>query len=218
MQSGINPLIDCCFKKIFGSESNKNLLSSMVNAVLEESGEPRVVELEILNPYNPKDFLGDKLSIVDLKAKNEKGEWFLIEVQIQMYSYFPQRLLYYWAKNYQLQLREGEKYHLLRKVNLISVCQESLPIGTKRYFNLFRVQDVNRHVPLSDHLSIYTLELPKFTSEKETIMKQLERWMYFLKYGESLDEDALPGPLDTPEIRQAVGELKKFTQIGRAHV
>jgi predicted transposase/invertase (TIGR01784 family) len=183
----------------------------MVNAVLEESKQPKVVELQILNPYNPKEFLGGKLSIVDIKAKNETGEWFLIEVQIQMYSYFPQRLLYYWAKNYQTQLKEGEQYHLLQKVNIICVCQESLPIATEHYYNLFRVQDVEKHVTLSDHLSIYTLELPKFVAKKEALMKQLEQWAYFLKHGESLDDEKLPKSLDTPEIRQAVSELKKFT-------
>jgi predicted transposase/invertase (TIGR01784 family) len=66
-------------------------------------------------------------------------------------------------------------------------------------------------VTLSDHLSIYTLELPKFMASKEKLMKQLERWTYFLKHGESLDDEKLPESLNTPEIRQAVSELKKFT-------
>ena len=98
MRIGVDPLIDCAFKKLFGSEQNKNLLLEMVNAVLEKGCEPKIVELDILNPYNPQNFMHDKMSIVDIKARSETGEWFIVEVQVQMSAYFPKRLLYYWAR------------------------------------------------------------------------------------------------------------------------
>lgn len=39
MRIGINPWFDMVFKQLFGSEENKPLLLSLVNAVLEQAGE-----------------------------------------------------------------------------------------------------------------------------------------------------------------------------------
>jgi len=41
-----------------------------------------VVEAEILNPYNEREFLDDKLSIVDVKARDAQGRLFQVEIQL----------------------------------------------------------------------------------------------------------------------------------------
>ena len=46
----INPRVDFAFKKLFGSEENKDLLLSLVNAVIGE--ERPVADLTLRNPYN----------------------------------------------------------------------------------------------------------------------------------------------------------------------
>ncbi len=211
MKIGIDPVIDCVFKKLFGSEENKELSISLLNAILESSGEKKIVELELLNPYNPKNFYKDKLSIVDVKAKNELGEWFIIEVQIVMSENFPQRLLYYWAKNYQNQLQEGENYDLLKKVTLISVTKDSLPLPTKHCHNVFKLVEIHNQIPLVEDCEIHTLELTKFLKTAENLTNSIETWTYFLKHGEDLDEDNLPSSFSSPELQKAVKELKMFT-------
>ena len=55
----ITPQIDIAFKKIFGVEENKDLLISLINSIV--SKEDRVVDVTLLNPYNPKNFRNDKL-------------------------------------------------------------------------------------------------------------------------------------------------------------
>ncbi len=212
MRIGIIPVIDCVFKRLFGSEENKALLLSLVNAILEEGGEERVLELEILNPYNPKTFLQDKLTIVDVKAKSASGEWFILEVQIDVAGYFPQRLLYYWARTYQSQLKESEKYYTLKKVTLICITKEDLPIVTTRYYNHFQVLEVKDKIVLCEGLHIHTIELSKFLAALKDISKPIEQWSYFLKHGENLDDESLPTPLATPTIQHAIKELKMFTQ------
>jgi len=62
-----NPKIDLVFKKKFGSEENKDLLKSLINSILP--AEEAVVDLQIQNPYNETDYLGDKL----VNAKIEKA-------------------------------------------------------------------------------------------------------------------------------------------------
>lgn len=65
--SAITPRIDIAFKKIFGVEENKDLLISLINSIVSE--EDRIADVILLNPYNPKNFMQDKLSILDIKAK-----------------------------------------------------------------------------------------------------------------------------------------------------
>ena len=58
----INPKVDFAFKKLFGSEENKDLLISLINAVIPEEG--HIVELELKNPYNLADYRKGKISIL----------------------------------------------------------------------------------------------------------------------------------------------------------
>jgi predicted transposase/invertase (TIGR01784 family) len=46
----LNPKVDFAFKKLFGSEENKDLLISFINAILPE--EKQVKSVELKNPYN----------------------------------------------------------------------------------------------------------------------------------------------------------------------
>jgi predicted transposase/invertase (TIGR01784 family) len=70
MKHSIDPKIDCVFKSILGNESNRNLLLHFLNAVLASELKSQITYIEILNPYNEKEHLDDKLSIVDVKAKD----------------------------------------------------------------------------------------------------------------------------------------------------
>ena len=212
MRLRINPLVDCVFKRLFGSEHNKSLLIDIVNALLEKGREPKIVDVEIIDPYNPKQFKGDKISIVDIKARTETGEWIIVEVQVQMSGSFPKRLLYYWARSYQAQLKESERYSRLQKVTLICVSKNALPIKTRRYWNHFAPLEQDDHICLCPDLSIYTIELEHFDQSEHQLRDSLEKWSYLLKHGEQLDDSQLPQTLQTQPICQAVKEMKMFTQ------
>ncbi len=139
MRIGIDPKVDIVFHQLFATEENKNLLLNFINAVLHEANEKSVVELQLLPPSNFQASLQDKLSIVDVKARDESGKWFIIEMQIAMTQSYPKRMLYYWAKGYANQLKKRERYHLLKKVTLISISKEALPISSKNYYNHFKL-------------------------------------------------------------------------------
>ena len=74
MQHPIDPKIDCVFKALLGSDENRNLLIHFLNAFLAQELNEPLVSVEILNPYNDKEFLSDKLSIVDVKAKDNHDQ------------------------------------------------------------------------------------------------------------------------------------------------
>ncbi|MCX7082261.1 MAG: Rpn family recombination-promoting nuclease/putative transposase, partial [Methylococcales bacterium] len=108
MKHNIDPKVDCVFKALLGKEENSNLLVHFLNAVLgSELSEP-IVSVVIINPYNDKEFLDDKLNIVDVKAKDERGRIYQIEIQLDYFSYLPARMLYTWSDVYSQQLQSGE--------------------------------------------------------------------------------------------------------------
>ena len=110
---GISPKVDVVFKKIFGTEENKDLLVSLINSIVSEADQ--VADVTLLNPYNVKNFKTDKLSILDIKAKGIDGKQFNVEIQITDEADYDKRALYYWGKLYTEQLKTSEDYSKLHK-------------------------------------------------------------------------------------------------------
>ena len=90
MKPGIDPKVDYAFKKVFGSESNVDLLQLLLEAVL---GFP-VSSVRIINPINDKDADDDKLCILDIKAKDGNGRSFDVEMQMHSHPAIRPRKLY----------------------------------------------------------------------------------------------------------------------------
>src|SRR5436189_166953 len=118
MPLGIDPTVDYAFKKLFGNPENSDLLIHLLNAVL--TAESPIEEVEILNPFNDKEFIDDKLSVVDIKARDDEGTWYNVEMQVKALGVLRQRLPYYNAKLYVGQLSEGHGYELLTPA--VTVC------------------------------------------------------------------------------------------------
>jgi predicted transposase/invertase (TIGR01784 family) len=87
----INPKVDFAFKKLLGSEENKYLLISLINAVVSE--EDQVADVTLRNPYSLADYQAGKMSILDIKAVDRKGCWFNVEMQISEDLYFDKRAI-----------------------------------------------------------------------------------------------------------------------------
>ena len=212
MVPGIDPKIDYAFKRLFGSEANRPLLIHLLNAVLQPPPDARVAALEILNPFNDKEALDDKLSLVDIKARDQQGRQFNIEMQLLAQADFPQRVLYYWARLYQQQLHASEEYRQLRPTLSICFVNRVLFPQLKPYHLTFQLWEEERQVVFSEDLAIHMLELPKFKRTAEELASALDNWLYFLRYTAELDTTALPPALRIPEIEQAMEVLTMLTQ------
>ena len=73
LSSILSALSDLVFKFIFGTEERKELLRELVNIVLARVGLPLAAKLTLRNPFNLKQFEGDKESILDIGATDETG-------------------------------------------------------------------------------------------------------------------------------------------------
>jgi predicted transposase/invertase (TIGR01784 family) len=212
MIPGIDPKVDYAFKRLFGSVRNLSLL----NAVLRPPPDHRVVDLELLNPFTDKEALDDKLAVLDVKARDQAGRLFNVEMQLFAHrKYFPQRLLYYWARLYAQQLHEGDNYALLRPTISVCLVNDLLFPDVAAYHLRFGLWDTEHQVRFTEDLAVHVLELPKFARAVEQLTDPLEVWLYFLRHAETLDTTALPTPLTVPPIRQALEELQMLSQNDR---
>ncbi len=59
---------------MLGHDARKGLLVHFLNAVLQPEPDRRVQEIEILNPFNEREFESDKLSVVDVKARDVQND------------------------------------------------------------------------------------------------------------------------------------------------
>jgi predicted transposase/invertase (TIGR01784 family) len=206
MKPGIDPKVDYAFKRVFGSPEATDVLVSMLNAVLAPPSGEEVTAVELQNPFNEKDASDDKQLILDVKARDARGRWFNVEMQMAASTIYPQRVLYYWAALFTDQLKEGRGFDELRPTISISFL-DSRRFKDKVYHHRFRLRDDCGEVTLTDHLEIHLVELPKFTLTAEQLTTTLEMWCYFLKHGEELDTEALPAKLDVPPVRRALEVL-----------
>ncbi len=76
----INPYTDFGFKKLFGTEMNKDLLISFLNALLNGK-EKEIEDVQYLNGENLGDGYGDRRSVFDVYCMSKDGSRFIVEMQ-----------------------------------------------------------------------------------------------------------------------------------------
>ncbi len=221
--SGITPRVDIAFKKIFGVEENKDLLISLINSIVSE--EDQVSDVTLLNPYNPKNFRNDKLSILDIKAKGADDKRFNIEIQISNEADYDKRALYYWAKLYTEQLKESEDYGNLSKAIGIHILNFTSIPESNKYHNVFHIVEKENGLKYFKDLELHTIELKKFTDSVSNEMSDLiakvktslDIWVAFLTRHSILDKDSLSGYLNNTGLIKALNvlEVMNFNEAER---
>ncbi|MGK5091147.1 Rpn family recombination-promoting nuclease/putative transposase [Deltaproteobacteria bacterium TL4] len=161
--------------------------------------------------FNEKEFVSDKLSIVDVKAKDEVGCTYQIEVQLAVFPSLPERILYTWSDLYASQLKSGENYDELQPVVSIWIIAGTLFQDSSAFHHHFQMSDQKLGVILNEHASIHLLELDKW--KKTQAENELDRWTYFFLEAQDLDDEQLPVFMNTDEMRQAMQTLKLFSPV-----
>ena len=202
-----SPKIDLVFRKLFGSEENTDLLLSLINGILD--CQPRLVNLTIKNPYTLPAYIDEKTSILDVKAMDEFGTWYDIEMQIGEHGFYGKRALYYLSKMYVDQLHTGNDYTALKTtIGIHLIDFDYFP--DDRYQRRYVWKDADTDEML-DHLSyqqLYFIELRKFRKEWHELSSLLDRWIAFLNKAAELQRNEVPATLQTePAIVKAITRL-----------
>jgi len=210
----ISPRVDLAFKKIFGVEENKDLLISLINSIVSQ--EDQVIDVTLLNPYNPKNFKQDKLSILDIKAEGQEGKRYNIEIQISDEADYDKRALYYWAKLYTEQLKISEDYATLSKAIGIHILNFTSILHVGKYHNVFNIREKESNLLYFKDLELHTIELKKFcgnvhedlTDIIAKVRNSLDMWSAFLTRHDLLNKEHLPAEFNDPALKKALNVLE----------
>ena len=204
-----DPKNDLAFKKIFGNENKKEILISFLNSVLDFKDEKTIVEVTLDNPYQLPDIKELKETILDIKATNQNGDKFIVEMQKKDLSNFDKRSLYYTSKAYVSQIEKGEEIINLKKVYYIAILN----------FNMFENKNyISRHLIINQETTTQDLkdfeftfiELKKFNIKLEDLNTTIDKWVYFINNASSFD--LIPKEFDNIlEFQEAFQIANKFT-------
>lgn len=176
---------DIAFRKIFGNESKKKSLISFLNAVIDLPKNEQVIDVEITNPYQLGKLSGGKSTIVDVKAKDEKGNIFIVEMQVAEFDFFHKRILYYTSQSYVSQLDEGVEYKKLKPVYFIGILEFEIS-QNKNYYSRHKVLDIETKEQIIQDVEFNFIELPKFNKTVNELESPIDQWTYFIKNAENL--------------------------------
>ncbi|MCE2991925.1 MAG: Rpn family recombination-promoting nuclease/putative transposase, partial [Candidatus Jidaibacter sp.] len=103
----LDPKNDFAFKKIFGTEKNKDILIHFLNDIVNFKQGGPIQDVTFLKTIQDPETAAQKTSIVDILCKDEKGNQYIVEMQVAKEKGFEKRAQYYASKAYISQAYEG---------------------------------------------------------------------------------------------------------------
>lgn len=183
----IDPFTDFGFKRLFGSEPNKDLLIDFLNTVLR--GREKISNLTYLNAEHMGRTQEDRKAIFDLYCENESGDKLIIEVQNIRQKYFKDRSVFYSSFPIQSQAVQGSNWDY-KLSSVYTVCllnfffddsQSAKNIERKHFVREVKLLDTETKKTAYDKLAFYYLEMRLFTKTEEQLDSHLDKWLYLLK-------------------------------------
>ncbi|WP_342271195.1 Rpn family recombination-promoting nuclease/putative transposase [Candidatus Tisiphia endosymbiont of Parasteatoda lunata] len=212
----LDPKNDVAFRRIFGSEKNKDILIHFINDVLELKGSDRIKEVTFLPTIQEPEIASKKQSIVDVLCKDENGVQLIIEMQVSPQEGFEKRAQYYAAKAYSRQLnkgkKEGARYIDLKAVIFIAISDNIIFKDKVFYKSDHIILDKDSYAHDLKDFSFTFIELPKFKiTDINLLTNIIEKWCYFFKHADETSESDLRKIIGSDQvIERAYEELNQF--------
>ncbi|MBD0402091.1 Rpn family recombination-promoting nuclease/putative transposase [Flammeovirga sp. EKP202] len=204
----INPFTDFGFKKIFGEESNKDILINFLNAVLP--AEDQIKDLTYKSTEHLPKNDTDRKAIYDLYCENEKGEKFIVELQRASQKFFKDRTIYYSSFPLQEQAERGMSWdYELKAVYVVSIMNFIFDENEEDFHHIVELKNQKNKV-FYDKLKFVYLELPKFQKQEKDLESNFDKWLYLLRNLDSFDEMPL---ILKERIFKKVLKLAEYTAL-----
>lgn len=195
---------DTLFKMLFVKHPDllKQLICELIGIKLESIG-----EFLIINPEIPPESLGDKFCRLDINMTVD-GQRVDLEIQISDEGDYPERVLYYWAREYSSALNEGGAYTDLPRTVIVSIIHFNL-FDSEEYHSEFQPLEVTRHTALSAKMSLHFFELNKLPGDiNADNMQQLWLALFRAETNEELEKIKA---MEVPVMNQAIQAYHQIT-------
>ncbi|HBD94055.1 MAG: hypothetical protein A2015_03610 [Spirochaetes bacterium GWF1_31_7] len=180
MSKYINPYTDFGFKKLFGTEANKDLLIDFLNELVDKKH--KITDLTFKNNENIGELSEDRKAIFDIYCETVSGEKIIIEMQKAKINFFKDRAVFYTTFPIREQAEKGEWNFKLKPVYCIAILDFEFDkdLKNKDYKNIVTLK--NQYCEeFYDKLKYIFIEMPRFNKKENELDTHFEKWLYFLK-------------------------------------
>jgi len=210
----INPLTDFGFKKLFGTEPNKDLLIDFLNQILPDK---KIKDLTYASGEKQGLTEVDRKAIFDLYCIGDKGERFIVEMQKAKQNYFKDRSVFYASFPIQEQGKKNNWDYKLDPVYSVGILDFIFDDHKKEKDLLHIIELKNQSCEVFyDKLKFVYIELPKFKKKEAEIETHFDKWMYVFTHLSQLQNR--PKKLQERVFTKLfeAAEIAKFTPKERA--
>ena len=185
----ISLLTDFGFKRIFGTDPNKELLINFLNSLFD--GEEVIKDVKYLNSENVGDVYTERKAIFDVYCENEKGEKFIVEMQNAYQTYFKDRSLFYSTFPIREQAPKGSDWNFcLKKVYVVALLNYKMSdedFDSADTIHTIALMDTKTNKVFNTKLMFKYVEVGRFDKTDEELTSLSDKWMYVLKNLSRLD-------------------------------
>ena len=200
MSKYINPYTDFGFKRLFGTEGNKDLLVDFLNCLMP--AKHQITELNLRNVEQPGGIATDRKAFYDIYCQSANGDRFIVEMQKAKVKYFKDRALFYITFPINEQAQRGDWDFKLLPIYYIAILD--FP-----YDEHEEIRKFDRNVQLRDEdgfvfydkLGFRFLQMPFFNKKEDELVTHYDKWCYFLKHLETFYD--IPQILNEPLFDKA---------------
>ena len=208
----LDPKNDLAFKRVFGSEKNKDILIPFLNDILDHQYIGEIREITFLPTVQAPEVVANKQSIVDVLCQDQHGIQYIVEMQVTATAGFEKRAQYYAARAYSGQLFAGDDYQKLRDVIFLAITNFTMFPDESAIKSDHIILNKKTYSHKLKGFSFTFIELPKFTKKIEELTSLIDRWYYYLKHAPSTTEEEYDKLVkDFPALQRAYDELKQFS-------
>ena len=182
-------LTDFGFKRIFGTDPNKELLINFLNSLFD--GEEVIKDVKYLNSENVGDVYTERKAIFDVYCENEQGEKFIVEMQNAYQTYFKDRSLFYSTFPIREQAPKGSDWNFcLKKVYVVALLNYKMSdeaFDSTDTIHTIALMDTKTNKVFNAKLIFKYVEVGRFDKTDEELTSLSDKWMYVLKNLSRLD-------------------------------
>ena len=195
---------DVLFKWLFARHQDllKRLVAGMLGVPLYS-----ITEFVVTNPNIPPEAVGEKLCRLDISMIVD-GRRIGLEVQVANEGDYPERSLYYWAREYSTALEAGGEYIDLPRTIIISILGFKL-FDCDEHYSEHMVLEVTRHTLLTDRLCLKYYELPKLPDVTDST-DELKLWLALFNAKTEEDLKRIED-MEVPVMTQAITAYRAVT-------
>ena len=217
------------FKRVFGSEANKDMLIWFLNMVLKDLN---INSVKFIPTEHPGMTEEDRIVIFDIACECEDGRKFIIEMQKGYQKYFRERALYYTTYPINKQGREAREFYEkeriqgmthekfnwdynLRPVIVVAILNFRFKHADDwpqdRYHSSYRLTEDLTHETMTDALRFVFVELGRMTKKISELETKFEKWIYLMKNMHKMKN--IPPEFADPMFRRLflLAEINNFT-------